>query len=139
MSSRYFLDTNIFVYSFDQESPAKKQKSQYLIDQALQDERGLISTQVFQEFFNVALHKFKQPLSLQDCKDYLENVLAPLCEVYPDMDYYRSALEIQTTTGYSFYDALVIAAAQKAGCTTLYSEDLQDEQKIGLLQIKNPF
>ena len=139
MSVRYFLDTNIFVYSFDIDAPLKRHKSLELIDKALQDGSGLISTQVVQEFLNVASGKFSQSLTLTESKAYLKNVLAPLCEVYPDVDYYGAALDIQTTTGYSFYDALIIAAAKKAGCAIIYTEDLQDGQKIDRLLIKNPF
>jgi predicted nucleic acid-binding protein len=52
---------------------------------------------------------------------------------------FERALEVQDRYGYAFYDALIVAAALEAGCTRLYSEDLQDGQRIGALTIENPF
>ncbi len=139
MNDKFFLDTNIFVYSFDDLNQAKKQKAGSLINKALKRGIGIISTQVIQEFFNVALHKFENPFTIQDSKSYLDTVLLPLCEIYPDIDYYKTGLDLHTTTGYSFYDALIITAAQRSDCNILYSEDLQDGHRIGKLTIINPF
>ena len=62
MNDRFFLDTNIFVYSFDQTAPAKSRKATQLIRKALTTQKGVISYQVVQEFFNVALKRFSQPM-----------------------------------------------------------------------------
>lgn len=139
MSAKYFLDTNIFVYSFDERQADKRERALDLISAALQDRQGITSTQVIQEFLNVATRKFAQPLHPDDCKAYMRMVLAPLCEVYPDAALYESALELQQETGYSFYDALILASALRGGCDILYSEDLQAGQKLGNLTILNPF
>lgn len=95
--------------------------------------------QVIQAFLNVAILKFERPLSIQDCKKYLQKVLFPLCEVYPDSDLYESGLDIQSVTGYSFYDSMIIAAAKKGNCNIIYSEDLQDGHSIQRVKIVNPF
>ena len=139
MSAKYFLDTNIFVYSFSPQFAGKHKKAIELIGGALEKGSGLISSQVIQEFLNVALHKFEKPLSWDEAYLYLEGVLGPLCGVYPDPELYRKALHIQHDTGYRFYDALIIASAVQAGCKILYSEDFQDGRKISGLSIKNPF
>ncbi len=139
MNGKYFLDTNILVYSFDHRARQKQTKSQELIEAALQEHLGIISTQVLQEFLNVATTKFSRPLSALDTYRYLDSVLAPLCEVYPSLAHYRQALNIQTETHYSFYDSLIIAAAIHANCDILYSEDFQHDQKIRGLRIVNPF
>ena len=139
MSAKYFLDTNIFVYSFSHHVPSKQNRALELIGEALEEGAGMISSQVVQEFLNVALHKFEKPLSWEESYQYFEEVLGPLCGVYPDPELYRNALHFQHETGCRFYDALIIASAIEGGCKTLYSEDLQDGRKIAGLSIKNPF
>jgi predicted nucleic acid-binding protein len=139
MSGRFFLDTNIFVYSFDRSAPVKARVSRRLIEKALRDHDGVTGTQVVQEFLNVALRKFKSPLSVPDCKEYVRNVMEPLCDIVSDVPLYEAALDIHATTGYAFYDSLIIAAALKGGCETLYTEDMQNGQKINDLTIVDPF
>lgn len=139
MSARSFLDTNIFVYSFDDVSPSKKAKAQELIEGALKDHSAIISTQVVQEFLNVASKKFVQPLAPRDRRLYLNSVLAPLCSVFPTLSLYGEALAILEETGYSFYDSLIIAGALKGQCKTLLTEDLQHGQTVRGLRIENPF
>lgn len=139
MKDKFFLDTNIFIYSFDESSEKKKKKSQQLINDALSTGKGIISFQVIQEFLNVSTRKFAVPLKMIDAKTYLEQILAPLCEIYSTEELYLYSLDIQENTQYSFYDSMIIASAIKAGCKTLYSEDLQDGRSLGGLVIKNPF
>jgi len=139
MSAKYFLDTNVLVYSFEQGQPEKRARAMALIANALQTGEGVISTQVVQEFLNVATRKFASPLTTADCKMYLHKVLHPLCQVYPDEALYESALDISHETGYSFYDSLIIAGSLRAGCAILYSEDLQPGQQIRSVQVVKPF
>ena len=139
MSAKFFLDTNIFVYTFDSGVPKKKNRAQRLVEQALRNQEGCVSTQVLQEFLNVATNKFTTPLTFSDAQQYLHDVLAPLCTVFPSVDLYRQTLVLQRELGYSFYDSLIIGGALQAGCDTLYSEDLQHAQHIRGLQILNPF
>ena len=63
MSGRFFLDTNLFVYTFDAKAPAKAKTAAHLIRRAADTGEGIISYQVVQEFFNVALRRFAQPMS----------------------------------------------------------------------------
>jgi len=139
MSAKFFLDTNVFVYSFDTNSPGKASKANELIRKALKERQGVISTQVVQEFLNVAIRKFRKPLTIPDCKQYLSAVLLPLCTVYPDEYLYREALDIQAQTGYSFYDCLILAGADRGGCGIVFSEDLQAGRLVKNLEIVNPF
>jgi len=110
-----------------------------LIRGALYNDNGCISYQVIQEFLNVATQKFDTPLTKNDCKNYITKVLEPLCEVFSSIDLYNDALEIKDGWRYSFYDSLIISAALKANCQILYSEDLQHEQRVKDLVIRNPF
>ncbi len=139
MSDRYFLDTNIFVYLFDESQPEKKSRAMALVSDALESGDGIISWQVIQEFLNVSTRKFSVPLKPGDAKEYLLKLMNPLCQVLPSSDLFQSALDINQQTNYSFYDSLIIASALQAGCKVLFSEDMQSGQVIEDLEIINPF
>ncbi len=139
MSVKYFIDTNIFVYCFDDRQPEKKNRSITIIGNALQTGDGMTSSQVMQEFFNVATHKFSVPLNREDSKTYLKKVLHPLCQVTSDIDLYLSALDILTMTGYAFYDSLILAGAIRGECSILYSEDFHHGHQVDRIRIINPF
>ena len=139
MKDKYFIDTNILVYSFDFESFEKKKIGDDIIKSAITENKGCISYQVIQEFLNVSTKKFEVPLSLSDCKKYLDNVLAPLCEIFTSVELYHRALDVMERWQYSFYDSLIIAAALQSDSKILYSEDLQHNQKIQSIKIVNPF
>ncbi len=139
MKGKFFLDTNIFVYSFDQDASEKRTKAQRLIRSALESQAGVISWQVLQEFLNVALHRFAKPMNTHQAEDYLQSVLLPLCQVLPSAELYREALLIQVETRYRFFDCLIVAAALKSGARTLYTEDLQHGRAVRGLRVEDPF
>lgn len=139
MNDKFFIDTNVFVYSFDERQPEKKERSRALIQEGLRTGMGIISTQVIQEFLNVATQKFSVPLSFEHSKVYIRQVMNPLCQVYADLALYESCLELKAETGYSFYDSLILAAALRGDCDVLYSEDLQDGQEVRSVKIINPY
>jgi predicted nucleic acid-binding protein len=139
MSGRFFLDTNIFVYSFDQSAAAKARRSVELIREALTTQRGVISYQVVQEFFNVALRRFAQPMQPADASQYLGTVFRPLLTVHSSQALYAEALQLHAQSGLSWYDSLIVSSAMQAGCDVLYTEDLQHGQRFGSLQVRNPF
>jgi predicted nucleic acid-binding protein len=139
MNGKYFIDTNVFIYSFDIDQPAKQKRSLELIQVGLRTGSGIISTQVIQEFLNVATQKFTIPIKPEDSKAYLRLVMNPLCQVYPDLSLYEACLDLQVETGYSFFDSLILAAAIRGGCGFLFTEDMQDGQEINSVTIKNPY
>jgi predicted nucleic acid-binding protein len=139
MSARFFLDTNIFVYSFDPTAPAKLQKAVNLIHEGLTTQKGIISYQVVQEFFNVALKRFSQPMQPSDAEQYLRTVLYPLLSVHSSQALFAGALRLQDLSRISWYDSLIVSSALQAGCEILYSEDMQHGQYFGSLRIVNPF
>ncbi len=139
MNAKIFLDTNIFVYSFDPSDRIKKDLATELIRQSLKSGTGRISWQVIQEFLNVATQKFATPLRVEDAKTYLHLVLAPLCQIVPNPKLYELCLDIQAETRYSFYDSLILAAAVQGECEKLFTEDLQDGQQVRGVRIVNPF
>ncbi len=138
MSDKFFLDTNIFVYSFDLHHSGKRTISENLIKKALEG-NGAISFQVVQEFLNVATKKFQRSMTYTESEKYLSNVLFTLCHVFPTEGLYAQALEINNRWKFSFYDSLIISAALEADCKVLYSEDLQHNQQIKDLTIVNPY
>jgi len=139
MSGKFFLDTNILVYTFDATASAKQQVARQLVATALQSQQGMISYQVVQEFLNVSTRKFSPPLNAIDAGTYLDKVLTPLCEFFPGMNYYAKGLELSEQWKFSLYDSLIITAAIECECKVLYTEDMQHKQTIQGLTIINPF
>lgn len=139
MSAKAFLDTNILVYTFDDQDPGKRETARTMVGSALRDRTAIISFQVVQEFLNVATRKFATPLTEADSALYLKQVLNPLCEVHSSIDLYQDALDIQDRWKYGFYDSLILAAALAGDCDLLLTEDLQHGQKIRDITIINPF
>src|ERR1700685_143721 len=139
MSGRFFLDTNIFAYTFDPKAPAKAKKAAQLIRRAADTGQGIVSYQVVQEFFNVALRRFSQPMSVAEAEQYLITVFRPLLAVHSSAAIYIEALRIAGKYRFAWYDALILAAALESRCKTLYSEDFQHGREIESVRIENPF
>ncbi len=139
MKDNYFIDTNIFIYTFDQRETKKREKAKKIIKKAFTDGKGFISILVIQEFFNVATKKFESPMAVLEAKDYMDKVFKLLNVIHPNYDIISQGLDVSAITQYSFYDSLIISAAQEAECKVLYSEDFQHGQMIQKLKIENPF
>ena len=139
MSDRFFLDTSIFVYSFDRSAAVKARTATKLIRKALTTQKGIISYQVVQEFFNVALRRFSQPMKAADAEQYLGTVFRPLLGVHSSPALYAEALHLQAQSRLSWYDSLIVTAAMQAQCDFLFTEALQHGQRFGSLQVANPF
>ena len=134
-----FIDSNVFVYLFDETDERKREIASKIVESALQAHSASISFQVVQETLNVVTRKLPTPMTAEDAERFLEHVLGPLWKVSPSLALYRRTLDLQARYRYSYYDSLIIAAALDAGCTRLYSEDLQDGQRIEGLTVENPF
>jgi predicted nucleic acid-binding protein len=78
-------------------------------------------------------------MTVSDIRLYLNEVLIPLCEVYPSSEFYLNSLDIKERHGFSFYDSMIVEAAISTDCHTLFTEDMQHNMKIKDLVIKNPF
>jgi predicted nucleic acid-binding protein len=127
-----FFDTNVLLYLLSADA-AKADRAESLLA-----EGGTISVQVLNEFASVALRKLEMPIA--ELREILEPVRS-LCQVEPvTEDTHDRALALIERHGFSLYDAMLIAAALRAGCSRLYSEDLQHGQLIDRqLRIVNPF
>jgi predicted nucleic acid-binding protein len=132
MNGKPFLDTNVIVYAFH------KDDSRSEVAATLLASGGTLSVQVLNEFVNVARRKLGK--GWKDISKALQ-VLRVFCpEPLPiTIETHEAALRIAEQYGYRIYDSLVLAAALESSCGVLYSEDLQDGQKIEGLTIINPF
>ena len=139
MKGRFFLDTNLFVYSFDSSAPPKAKRATQLIAEAVTNRTGIISYQVAQEFLNVAMKRFKKPMTTAEAEQYLTTVFRPLLSVYASQALFLEALRLSERYRLAWYDSLIVAAALEGRCSILYSEDLQHGMRIGELVVKNPF
>jgi predicted nucleic acid-binding protein len=136
---RFFLDTNIVVYCFDNTDTRKQETAKELLTYAVTSRMGVVSSQVLQEFCNVASNSKRLNLEITRTMDYVNLILQPLHKIVTTPTLLGNALTIRKERQYSFYDSLILAAALEAGCTTLYSEDMQHGQTIASIRIVNPF
>src|SRR5258707_15078789 len=127
-----FLDSNILVYAFTDDPRT-------VTARALLERGGTISVQGLNEFANVARRKLGK--SWREIRDDLAAIRTVCATVIPiDVDTHETALRLAERYGFAMFDALIVATASKAGCTTLWSEDMQDGMLIdGKLRIANPF
>ncbi len=139
MNDRFFLDTNVFVYAFDKSAPAKRARASQLIKQGVATTTGVVSYQVVQEFFNVALRRFSTPMTVAEAEQYLATVFLPMLAVHSSRSLYSEALRLAAPARLSWYDCLIVAAAIQAECSLLFSEDLQHGRRFGSVRIENPF
>lgn len=126
-----FFDTNVLLYLLSDDS-AKADRAEELLASG-----GRVSVQVLNEFASVATRKLA--MSMSEVRDILSTVRS-VCAVMPlDVETHDLGLDLAERHRFSIYDALIVAAASRAGCTVVYSEDFQDGQAIEGLTIRNPF
>lgn len=134
--SKIFIDTNIFVYALDKADPEKQARARSLLKELQDNRSGVLSTQVFQEFYVVATSKLKVDSNLVK---KLISSLANFETVTIDLLMIRQAIDICSDHQISFWDALIVSAAAAAQCETIWTEDLNHGQLIKKIKIKNPF
>jgi predicted nucleic acid-binding protein len=133
-----FVDTNIFVYALDGVDIKKSAVALGLVGELHAQDTLVVSPQVIREFFNV-FSKSEWGLSLNDAKQFAEQILKPNSRLIESYEFVTGALKIYQEHGTSFYDALILQAAIESGCTTLYSEDLQHGRTYDTVTVINPF
>jgi predicted nucleic acid-binding protein len=138
MTGKTFLDGNVLVYSVD-ESPAEKAKHERAIELlSAHPEDLVVSTQVLQEFYMVTTRKLKTPLSEERAARAVRG-LTKLDVVGVDAPLVLAAVDTSRLVQLSFWDALIIEAASRAGCERVLSEDLNATQVIRGVRVENPF
>ena len=132
-----FFDTNILVYAATNQDPHKADIAHELIRHALEvNHDGVISVQVMTEFVNVMKTRFN--VAATEINEWISQFY-PLLATEVTMDVVRNALFIKEEYGIQFYDALIVATADKLGCTEIVSEDLNDEQVYCGMAVVSPF
>jgi predicted nucleic acid-binding protein len=139
MSDRYFLDTNIFVYSLDPVDPCKARIAEELVTRGVGSRLGVISYQVVQEFMNVSLRQFRATMTVTELELYFFKVLLPMMTIPSSSGLFLEALRLQAAGQIAWYDSLIVAAALQGNCKVLYSEDMQHGHRFGDLVVQNPF
>ena len=136
MPDRSFIDTNVLVYAEASDAPVKQQAALVLLKQLYETGTGVLSTQVLQEYCNVAIKKLKLPARhIRAQLDLYEQF--EVVQVTPAI--IRAGLDLHQTRSVSFYDALILASAETAGCNVLFSEDMNTGEVMAGVRILNPF
>ncbi len=134
----WFVDTNVLLYAFDDREPAKRDAARVWLQHCWKGRCGRVSNQVLHEFYWNARKKFSSALSAGDARAEVRRY--QLWQPWQtDHATVESAWAVESRWGLSYWDALMVAAAQQQGCTHLLTEDLQHGQQVDTLRIVNPF
>ena len=137
-STRDFFDTNVLVYVYDSSEPRKRAQAFELLVRAMEQESAVLSAQVLGEFFNTVTRKIAHPLSDDEAEEVIREVaILPVVEL--DLPLVQRAISTCRRYQISYWDSLIIAAAERAGCTRILSEDLNQGQSYNGILVVNPF
>jgi predicted nucleic acid-binding protein len=137
MSERTFVDTNVWVYTVDRSNPAKQARAQAVLEPTNGPD-FVVSTQVLAELYSVVTRKLAQPLS-EDEAAALVDQIARLPVVPTDAQLVVEAISGSRVWGISIWDALIVTAANSAGCRRILTEDLANGAVYGFVRVENPF
>ena len=137
MNGKTFVDTNVLIYAHDLDAGDKYETARHVLRDLWSKRTGVLSTQVLQEFYVNVTRKLAVPLSKRSARAVVEGYNVWCVNTTPaDVS---AAFRIEDDTGISFWDALIVASASKAGATRILSEDLNPGQIIAGVRIENPF
>jgi predicted nucleic acid-binding protein len=137
MSAKTFVDTNVLIYAHDVDAGAKHESAKNILRQLWSQRDGALSTQVLQEFYLKVRRKIATPLSRPAARAVVDSYVVWCVDTTPAE--ITAAFRIEDEADISFWDALIIAAARKAGAHRLLTEDLNAGQIICGVRIENPF
>jgi predicted nucleic acid-binding protein len=133
-----FVDTNVLVYAHDASEAVRQPVARALVSELWRTRSGALSTQVLQEFYVVATRKFGSPMPRREARD-LVDAYGHWQLVEIDVALIVAASQLEERHSLSFWDALIVEAARRAGATRLVTEDLQSGRRIAGMLIDNPF
>lgn len=137
MSDKCFVDSNILLYAHDTSTGAKHGLAKALLETLWQSGTGVVSTQILQEVCVNLRKKARNPLTIDEVRRVVQDYFA--WEVVTNTrETILQALDIELRYKVSFWDAMVVQAAENAGCSILYSEDFNEQQHFGLVRVINP-
>jgi predicted nucleic acid-binding protein len=137
MSDRCFVDTNILVYAHDRAAGLKHKRARRIIEDLWNSGQGVLSTQVLQELCVNLRRKTARPLSIEETRQLVQDYLSWEIIVNSPASIIQ-ALDTEARHKVSFWDALILQAAEIAGVAVLYSEDLASGQRYGSVRVVNP-
>jgi predicted nucleic acid-binding protein len=137
MSDKYFLDTNILIYAHDRHAGFKHERALRVVEKLWESGQGVLSTQVLQELCVNLRRKIARPLPVEEVRRLIQDYLSWEIVVNTS-DAIIQALDIESRYKTSFWDALILQAAESCDATILYSEDLAAGQKYGSVRVVNP-
>jgi len=137
MNAKTFVDTNILIYAHDSDAETKHATAKTVLRDLWSQRSGALSTQVLQEFYVNVTRKIATPLSRSSARAVVESYTAWCIDTTAAE--ISAAFRIEDEAGISFWDALIVAAARKAGAARILSEDLNAGQTISGVRIENPF
>ena len=138
MAAKVFVDRNVLVYSRDASEPQKNKQAIAWMSHLWNMQAGRLSYQVLQEFYITVTEKLDPGLDRESARKDIRSLL-PWQHITVDNRVFDGAWHIQDRFGLSWWDALIVSAARVADCRYLLTEDLQDSQMFGNLQVINPF
>lgn len=137
-ASLQFVDTNVLIYAHDRSAGSKHERARTLLKELWDSRSGCLSIQVLQEFYVNITRKVTNPLSPEAAAAIITDLSA--WQIHrPDVSDLIEAIRLQTRLQLSFWDAMIIASANRLGCHTVWSEDLNAGQTYGQTIVRNPF
>jgi predicted nucleic acid-binding protein len=136
MPARSFFDTNVLVYADDKDAPAKQRKALELLAEHRRARTGVVSLPVLQEYFVTVTRRLHVDAEVARRKVEL---LAEFDVAATEVADILAAIDLHRLHGFSFWDALILRAAKQAGCSVLFTEDMQGAREIDGMRILNPF
>ena len=137
MSDKCFVDTNILMYAHDTTAAAKHERAKALVEELWRERTGVVSTQVLQELTVNLRRKAGKPLGTRATRDVIVDYLTWQV-VVNNGESILEALDLEQRYRISFWDALIVHAAEASGASVLYSEDLSNGQRYGAVDVVNP-
>ncbi len=138
MKDRVLVDSNVLIYAHDLDADRKHRKAVEIVRHLWENQNGVISTQVLQEFYVNITRGIPHPLGKSSAREIARNYSLWQTETIDSLDIFRAS-EVEETNRISYWDALIIVAAAKGAASLLLSEDLNAGQRIAGVVIENPF
>jgi predicted nucleic acid-binding protein len=138
MSAEVFVDTNVLVYAYDRRDPAKQATAQSILREGVRRRNVVLSAQVLGEFFAVVTRKIAQPMTAEQALRVIR-LLASVSVVPIDAPLVFKAVVHSRDHRISYWGGLIVAAAERAGCVRVLSEDLNSGHRYGSVTVENPF
>ena len=138
MTAVVFVDTNIWLYARDVSDPRKCEIARQWLNRLWEDASGRTSMQVLSEYYVNVTKRVANPIDAEDAWEDVSGMLAWSPQPIDDAVLHR-AREVERRYRLSWWDCLIVAAAQIQNCSTLLTEDLHDAMIMSSLRVQNPF